>query len=150
MKQIRHPLDNLIDDDRLFLMEALIPFADYRLKAPLAVFIKMNELMCIMRALNNPGVLDGCGMNRDIHNQDDVLDALSGCGFADIQNQFSQMKKMSAMMEMMNMMSNEPEDADSADISHSEKDDEAYDKTDTPAESLYDSIMNILNESEKM
>lgn len=172
MKQILHPLDNLIDDDRLFLMEALIPFVDYKLKAPLAMYIKINELMCILRTLQSPANLDICGMNRDIHNQDDILDALSGCGFPDIANQFSQMKKMSAMMEMMNMMSSQ--DGENTDNGYDNMNDynmadnhvengyssneyepdeyapDNYDPDGHASGSLYDNIINILNESEEM
>ena len=33
-----HPLDNLIKDDRLFMMEAILPFVDDRMKAPCLLY----------------------------------------------------------------------------------------------------------------
>lgn len=170
MKQISHPLDNLIDDDRLFLMEAIIPFVDYRLKAPLAVYVKINELICIMHALNHPGKLERCGMNLDIHNQEDIIDALAGCGFTDIEKQFSQMKKMAAVMEMMNMMSDDSDGCDGHEDSENScvYDPDVYttdNNTDNAGNnaddyinnykydknnecSLYDNIMHILDEND--
>ena len=48
-----HPLDNLIKDDRLFMMEAILPFVDDRMKAPLAMYIKIMELQTILNALRD-------------------------------------------------------------------------------------------------
>ena len=39
-----HPLDNLIKDDRLFMMEAILPFVDDRMKA--------MDMMKTMEAMN--------------------------------------------------------------------------------------------------
>ena len=79
-----HPLDNLIKDDRLFMMEAILPFVDDRMKAP--------------------NYVNSCGLHKDIHNQDDILSSLAGCGFPDIRDQFASMKKAMDMMKTMEAM----------------------------------------------
>ena len=53
-----HPLDQLIHDDSLFFLEAMIPFVDYAYKKPLILLIKYQEI-------RSPVV---AGNHRDFHN----------------------------------------------------------------------------------
>lgn len=99
-----HPLDNLIKDDRLFMMEAILPFVDDRMKAPLAMYIKIMELQAILNALRDTNYVNSCGLHKDINNQDDILSSLAGCGFPDIRDQFANMKKAMDMMKAMEAM----------------------------------------------
>lgn len=99
-----HPLDNLIKDDRLFMMEAILPFVDDRMKAPLAMYIKIMELQAILNALRDTNYVNSCGLHKDIYNQDDILSSLAGCGFPDIRDQFANMKKAMDMMKTMEAM----------------------------------------------
>ena len=46
-----HPLDKLISDDRLFLLEAILPFVDGPMRMPLIIYLKMMELQQIMRVI---------------------------------------------------------------------------------------------------
>ena len=89
----RHPLDNLIHDDRLFMLEAILPFVSDNMKAPLAMYIKIMELQAIIRALQDKDYVSSCGLHKDINNQDDILSSLACCGFPDVREQFSNMKK---------------------------------------------------------
>ena len=100
----RHPLDNLIRDDRLFIMEAIIPFVDDNMKAPLAMYIKFMELKAIMEALRDPGYVNSCGLHKDINNQDDIFSSLANCGLMGGKDQLENMKKAMNMMNMMNKM----------------------------------------------
>lgn len=118
----RHPLDNLIRDDRLFMLEAIIPFVDDRMKAPLAMYIKIMELQSILSALSNKDYVNSCGLCKDLNNQDDILSSLAGCGFSDIKEQFTNMKKAMDMMEMMNSNSMNNSEDMSSDLYGSVKD----------------------------
>lgn len=100
----RHPLDNLIRDDRLFIMEAIIPFVDDNMKAPLAMYIKFMELKAILEALRDPGYVNSCGLHKDINNQDDIFSSLASCGLMGGKDQLENMKKAMNMMNMMNKM----------------------------------------------
>lgn len=100
----RHPLDNLIRDDRLFIMEAIIPFVDDNMKAPLAMYIKFMELKAILEALKDPGYVNSCGLHKDINNQDDIFSSLANCGLMGGKDQLENMKKAMNMMNMMNKM----------------------------------------------
>ena len=97
----RHPLDNLIRDDRLFMLEAILPFLSDRMKAPLAMYIKIMELQTILSSLQDKECMTRCGLHKDINNQEDILSSLADCGFADVKGQFANMKKMMDMMKMM-------------------------------------------------
>ena len=44
----RHPLECITNQSGLSMLECLIPFVDYPLKLPLALFIKFNEIRMIM------------------------------------------------------------------------------------------------------
>lgn len=92
-RPISHPLDKLIKDDRLIMLEAMIPFVDRQLKGPLAIYIKITELKLIMNALSDYHYIEQCGLNMDMNNQEQVLSALAGCGFPDIASQFEQVKQ---------------------------------------------------------
>ena len=109
----RHPLDNLIRDDRLFIMEAIIPFVDDNMKAPLAMYIKFMELKAILEALRDPGYVNSCGLHKDINNQDDIFSSLANCGLMGGKDQLENMKKAMNMMNMMNMMNKMKQDGDS-------------------------------------
>lgn len=100
----RHPLDNLIRDDRLFIMEAIIPFVDDNMKAPLAMYIKFMELKAILEALRDPGYVNSCGLHKDINNQDDIFSSLANCGLMGGKEQLENMKKAMNVMNMMNSM----------------------------------------------
>jgi hypothetical protein len=139
-QHISHPLDNLIHGSHLFLLEALIPFVSRPVKAPLATYIKITELGMILQGLKDEQELEESGLNMDIHNEADIISALSGCGFGDMAQQLENIKQMSAMMEMMNMFKDdEPPQCDSFNPNPPPHDNSS---------GLYESIIDILNESE--
>ena len=40
-----HPMDIFIQDDSLFMMEAMLPFLDPQIMKPMAIYIKFTEMM---------------------------------------------------------------------------------------------------------
>ena len=99
-----HPLDKLISDDRLFLLEAILPFVEGPMRMPLVIYLKMMELQQIMRVINNQSYIRQCDFNRDLHNQNDILASLAQCGFPDIADQMKNMQQAMNMMQVMNAM----------------------------------------------
>ena len=99
-----HPLDKLISDDRLFLLEAILPFVDGPMRMPLIIYLKMMELQQIMRVINNQSYVRQCDFNRDFHNQNDILASLAQCGFPDIADQMKNMQQAMNMIQVMNAM----------------------------------------------
>lgn len=99
-----HPLDKLISDDRLFLLEAILPFVDGPMRMPLIIYLKMMELQQIMRVINNRSYIRQCDFNRDLHNQNDILTSLAQCGFPDIADQMKNIQQAMNMMQVMNAM----------------------------------------------
>lgn len=99
-----HPLDKLISDDRLFLLEAILPFVDGPMRMPLVIYLKMMELQQIMRVINNQSYIRQCDFNRDLHNQNDILASLAQCGFPDIADHMKNMQQAMNMMQAMNAM----------------------------------------------
>lgn len=104
MLQRTHPLDRLINDESLFLLEAMVPFVDYNTKKILVVLIKVREISAIMNALNNPSYLNECGFNCHPKSTDEFISDM--CNFMpnDFKNTVSQMQQMMSMMNLMNSM----------------------------------------------
>ncbi len=138
-----HPLDNLIKDDRLFMMEAILPFVDDRMKAPLAMYIKIMELQAILNALRDTNYVNSCGLHKDINNQDDILSALAGCGFPDVRDQFASMKKAMDMMKTMEAM-NTQQSTDSLYKHYQSKAGESFDSSESQSsQDIYSSVKDL-------
>lgn len=123
-----HPLDKLISDDSLFLLEALVPFIEYPYKKMLVLFIKYRELMAIMDSLNDRNFISSCGFDCHPKNTEEMLASM--CDFlpSNMSSSMKQMKQMMGMMEMMNAM---PQPNPSP-----------------PQDSLFDSVLSILNDQD--
>lgn len=128
----RHPLDNLIHDDRLFMLEAILPFVSDNMKAPLAMYIKIMELQSVLSSLQDKNYMEHCGLHKDINNQDDILSSLADCGLIDVKSQFANIKKMMDMIKIM-------------EASKETKDDNDTDQTND----IYGSIRDLFDEYDK-
>lgn len=73
-----HPLDSLIRNNPMSMLEALIPFVDYPLKLPLALLIKANEIRIILHTFRTPDLLLQCGLHNPSNNPVDMLSSLTG------------------------------------------------------------------------
>lgn len=145
-----HPLDKLISDDRLFLLEAILPFIDGPMRMPLVIYLKTMELQQIMRVINNQSYVRQCDFNRDFHNQNDILASLAQCGFPDIADQMKNMQQAMNMMQVMNAMNQTgaPDSPSDRDCRNNETEPVQEDMTppdDTQADSM-DHIMQLLQE----
>ena len=60
------------------MLEALIPFVEYPLKLPLALFIKFSEVKLIINAFRSLETLNRFGLNAASGNPTDILCALTG------------------------------------------------------------------------
>ncbi len=74
----RHPLDCITNQSGLSMLECLIPFVDFPLKLPLALFIKFNEIRMIMNAFHSFDSISGLGLNATSKSPTDMLCALTG------------------------------------------------------------------------
>lgn len=120
-----HPLDKLISDDSLFFLEALVPFIEFPYKKMLVLFIKYKELMSIMGSLNDREYINSCGFDCHPKSTEEMLTGM--CDFLP-GNIASSMKQMKQMMSMMEMMNSKPQA-----------------NTSSPGDSLYNSIISILD-----
>ena len=74
----RHPLECITNQSGLSMLECLIPFVDYPLKLPLALFIKFNEIRMIMNAFHSYESISSFGLNATTSSPTDMLCALTG------------------------------------------------------------------------
>lgn len=131
-----HPLDSLICDNSLCLLEALVPIVEYRYKLPLVLFIKYRELTEISKSLEDPFFLERCGFMCNSKDPDCIWDTLKKALPPEIGNQIKQMKTMMQAMSYMDL------------FSEADNKEKKCPDSGTDSESLYDSIINILNEGE--
>jgi hypothetical protein len=74
----QHPLGQIAGYNSLSMLEALIPYVDYSLKLPLALFIKFNEMKLIIRTFQNKEALQQSGLHNPNSSPYDLLGALTG------------------------------------------------------------------------
>ena len=103
-----HPLDKLITDDSLFLLEAMVPFIEFPYKKMLILFIKYRELISILKCLDDKDYLSSCGFDCHPKSTEDMINDM--CGFLpeNVSGSIKQMKQMMGMMDMMNSMGENP------------------------------------------
>lgn len=74
----RHPLEAITGKSGLSMLELLIPFVDYSLKLPLALFIKYYEIRMILQAFRTMESTRQLGLHHPTNNPMDLLCALTG------------------------------------------------------------------------
>lgn len=158
-----HPLDQLVKDDSLFLLEAMIPFVDYSFKKPLIMLIKYQELNAILRCFDNPAYIAECGFDCHPSSSEEMLQSL--CNFMPgFGNNIKQMMQMMNMMQMMQTMQGSQEPSSCINQSRNMKDysqedyandweassSSGYNQTagNHAAKNLYDSVLSILDEDD--
>lgn len=74
----RHPLGAITNRGSLSMLEALIPFVEYPLKLPLALFIKFTEIRMIINAFHSLEDMTRLGLHNASNNPTDMLCSLTG------------------------------------------------------------------------
>lgn len=74
----RHPLNAITNNNPMSMLEALIPFVDYPMKLPLALLIKVNEIMLILKAFQSLDYLSRIGLHNPSKDPMDMLGSLTG------------------------------------------------------------------------
>lgn len=73
-----HPLECITNCQSLQMLESCIPFVEYPLKLPLALFIKFSEIQLIIRAFSSIENLTKLGLHTEHHSPTDMLCSLTG------------------------------------------------------------------------
>lgn len=99
-----HPLDQLIHDDSLFFLEAMIPFVDYAYKKPLILLIKYQEIRALMQCFDHPDYVASCGFDCHPENSEEMMECM--CRFlpGDFAGNIKNMQQMLKMMQVMQAM----------------------------------------------
>lgn len=74
----RHPLESITGSSGLSMLELLIPFVDYPLKLPLALFIKFTEIRLIINAFHSLETVTRLGLHSTSNSPTDMLCSLTG------------------------------------------------------------------------
>lgn len=74
----KHPLQSITNTSSLSMLESLIPFVDYPLKFPLALLIKINEIILIFRFFQSKNNLCEHGLHCKNNSPSDIICALTG------------------------------------------------------------------------
>jgi hypothetical protein len=74
----QHPFGQIAGYNSLSMLEALIPYVDYSLKLPLALFIKFNEIKLIIHTFQNKDAMLQSGLHNPDSSPYDLLGALTG------------------------------------------------------------------------
>lgn len=120
-----HPLDIFIGNKNLYLLEAMVPLVPIPYRKPLIMFIKYKELVDILN--NVERVSNTLGNIPNISSSDDMFNYMSSFLPNDMLSNINMLKTAMAMTDINNM-------ADTA--------------TDPSSNSLYDSILSIINQGD--
>ncbi len=74
----RHPLNAIDGYESLSMLEALIPFVEYPLKLPLALFIKFSEIRLIIKCFQSPNNLTRLGLHCAANDPWEMIGSLTG------------------------------------------------------------------------
>lgn len=160
-----HPLDRLIADDFIFILEAIIPFVDFKLKKIIFLFLKYKETILILGEMDNHENMEKCGLHIADKSKENMIERIFEFVPNDLSNNLKEAKQMISMFQMMQMMNEMNSDASGNDDFYDSNmfDDtkfndtlfsDIYDNTDmhdvsnneiSSQESLFDSIINILD-----
>lgn len=99
-----HPLDQLLKDDSLFFLEAMVPFVDYAYKKPLILLIKYQEIRALMHCFDNPSYIAACGFDCHPDSSEEMMNCM--CRFlpGDFAGNIKNMQQMLKMMQVMQAM----------------------------------------------
>lgn len=113
-----HPLDRMLHDDNIYLLEAMIPYVSYDLKLPLALFVKALEIKQIIYHFSRNENMNDCGLQKDFNDISSILKDVNDVGgfeknsqLGDISNIYNSMemfKKMKPVFDMMNSSGTNP------------------------------------------
>lgn len=73
-----HPLEGIINNSNLSMLEALIPFVDYPMKLPLALLIKFQEIQLIINFFHFQNNLSKYGLHNSNNDPIQILSSLFG------------------------------------------------------------------------
>ncbi len=139
-----HPLDILIADNSISMLETLVPFVEFPFKKLLVFYIKYRELTAIINSLNNRDFLKSCGFDCHPKTTEDMICDMCKFMPGNMVGNIKQMQQVFSMMQMMNqdnqfasMFGGAENTNHFANNFMSETDDD-----------LFNSVMNILDEEQ--
>ncbi len=106
-----HPLGAITNRGNLSMLEALIPFVEYPLKLPLALFIKFTEIRMIISAFQSLDNLSRLGLHNISNNPMDMLCSLTGIPADTLNMLFSMMENSGSSLSpdfLSGLMGNTP------------------------------------------
>ena len=91
-QKTQHPLERITCNNSLSMLEYLIPFVDYPLKLPLALFIKFNEIRLLINAFHSTDNLVRLGLHNPSSDPIDMLCSITGMSPEMLKMLFSMME----------------------------------------------------------
>ncbi len=97
-----HPLDILVADNSISMLETLVPFVEFPFKKLLVFYIKYRELTAIINSLNNRDFLKSCGFDCHPKTTEDMICDMCKFMPGNMVGNIKQMQQVFSMMQMMN------------------------------------------------
>ncbi len=109
----KHPLDKLLHNDNIYILESMIPYVDYEYKFPLVLLIKFFEIKKLHYYFSDKGKIKSCGLHSNNHDFSTMVKDFENSDYFPSSSPISQMlniykymemfKNMNSMMESMGM-----------------------------------------------
>jgi hypothetical protein len=131
----------------------MIPYVEPRLRLPLALLIKFQEIQYILTVFHNPHMMKSCGMDSPASSPEDLLMTICKAMGIDLTEQLKTVQAMQNMQTMTNMtniqtmqnMTNMPNMENSQNMS---KDNTSDDDFSYSRDEMIDAIRDILSEEQ--
>lgn len=78
MNETQKPIEQFFHhyDANMDMLYEAVPYVHLNMKKPLAIYIKMQEMMQIMKGFDDSDTLSACGLEEENHNIEDMLYAM--------------------------------------------------------------------------
>lgn len=98
------PLQQLVHDSRLEMLEAALPFIVKSLQEPLAMYIKIREMEHVREGFQHPDTVSACGLNNSNQGIEQMLRAMRGKADEDTRSQIDQMLNIIQISKMLPLL----------------------------------------------
>lgn len=101
----KRPLQQLVHDSHLEMLEAALPYIGHSFQQPLAMYIKAQELEHVREGFQHPDTISACGLNNSSnHGLEQMLRAMRSKADEETRPQIDQMLNIIQISKMLPLL----------------------------------------------
>lgn len=100
----KRPLQQLIHDSHLEMLEAALPYIGHDFQQPLAMYIKAQELEHVRESFQHPDTISACGLNNSNQGLEQMLRAMRSKADEETRPQIDQLLNIIQISKMLPLL----------------------------------------------